>query len=340
MKILITGGGGFIGTNLVEAMSKKGFNVAIFDNFSRETSVKNRAFIKKNYPDVKIIEADARNFDAVKEAVIGKDAIIHAAAQVAVTTSITDPLLDKTTNIDGTLNVLEAARKYGNAQAILFFSTNKVYGDNVNAVPLEEQKTRYDFAGELKGKGIPENFPIDAREHTPYGCSKLAADVYMQDYAQVFKMPTVVNRCSCMYGKNQYGNEDQGWVAHFVISSILQKAMSIYGDGKQVRDVLFASDVAALCIKEIENIAEAKGNVFNIGGGPKNTISVKECLDEIGRNQPLPAISYHEWRPADQKVYYSDIRKAEKILKWAPKVSPKDGIKELYLWAKEHAGNA
>lgn len=334
MKVLITGGGGFIGTNLIEGLTKKGFSITILDNFSRETSVRNREHVKKNYPEVQVIAADVRNFDAVKEAVANKDAIIHAAAQVAVTTSVTDPILDKETNIDGTLNVLEAARKYGKAEAILFFSTNKVYGDNVNKVPLEELKTRYDFSGELKGKGIPENFSIDAKEHTPYGCSKLAADLYMQDYAQVFKMPTVVNRCSCMYGMHQYGNEDQGWLAHFVISAIRKKPISIYGDGKQVRDALFASDVAALCIRQIEKISEAKGNVFNIGGGPKNIISVNECLSEISRNTALPAISHHEWRPADQKVYYSDIRKAENLLKWAPKISPKEGIKELYGWAK------
>lgn len=336
MKILITGGAGFIGTNLAEHFSRD-YEVEILDNFSRETARKNGKYIERELPEARITSGDIRDYESVKSAVAGKDIIIHAAAQVAVTTSMENPFLDKQINIDGTLNLLEAARKREKKPAVIYFSTNKVYGDNVNEVSIEELRTRYDFAGDLKGKGIPESFSTDANEHTPYGVSKYAAELYVRDYSKNFGVPSVVNRCSCMYGENQYGNEDQGWVAHFVISALKGKSLTIYGDGKQVRDVLYAKDVARLVEREIENIGNVSGEVFNIGGGPKNTISILELLERLGKNQQLPDMEYSDWRPADQKVYYSDISKAEKILGWKPQVSAEEGIGKLYKWAKENA---
>lgn len=333
MKALITGGSGFIGTNLTEYLTKKDFDITIFDNFSRETAIKNKEYIKENLPDVKIIEGDIRDYEKIKNAVKGKDIIYHTAAQVAVTSCIKNPREDFEINILGTFNLLEAARKQ--KLGIIYFSTNKVYGDNVNEIPLTEEKTRYDFANEFKGIGIPENFSIDANEHTPYGVSKLSAELYVRDYTKVFDVPSVSNRCSCMYGTQQYGNEDQGWVAHFIISSILEKPLTIYGDGKQIRDVLYVQDLSELIYKQTEKIDEIKGNVFNVGGGPENTLSLLELLKEIEKKQALPEISYDDWRPADQKVYYSDISKLKELINWKPKTNPEKGVKELYNWAKE-----
>lgn len=335
MKVIVTGGAGFIGTNLTEYLSKKGFDITVFDNFSRETARKNKVHIQENFPDVKIIQGDIRNYEAVKKLVSGKDIIYHAAAQVAVTTAISNPIEDKEINIDGTLNILESARKSDNKPSIIYFSTNKVYGDNVNKIPLVEEETRYDFANEFKGEGIPETFSIDANEHTPYGCSKLAAELYVRDYSRIFDIPTVVNRCSCMYGKNQYGTEDQGWAAHFIISTILGKQLTIYGNGKQVRDVLYADDLAELIYKQTEKIGEISGEVFNVGGGPKNTLSLLELLEKIKSHQNLSEIIFDDWRPADQKVYYSNVFKLNEKLGWEPKTSPEKGVKRLYEWAKE-----
>lgn len=333
-KILITGGAGFIGTNLTEHFLGKGYEVEVFDNLFRRTSIKNMERIKKEFPEVKITRGDICSYDDVMASVKGKNIIIHTAAQVAVTTSMEDPVLDKRINVDGTLNVLEAARKQDKKPAVIYFSTNKVYGNNVNNVPVEEHETRFDFSGKLKGKGIPETFSIDAGEHTPYGVSKLCADLYARDYFANFGVPSAVNRCSCMIGENQYGNEDQGWVAHFVLSALNGKTITIYGNGKQVRDVLYVSDVARLVDKEIENIHDISGEAFNIGGGPGNTVSIIELLENLKRHQALPDIKYSNWRPADQKVFYSDISKAEKMLGWKPEVSAEEGINRLYKWAK------
>lgn len=334
MKVLITGGAGFVGTSLTEYLSKKGFDITILDNFSRETARRNKDHIQENFPDVKIINGDVRNYKIVKNAAAKTDIIIHAAAQVAVTNSVQKPREDLEINILGTFNVLEAARKQKQKPGLIYFSTNKVYGDNVNKIPLLEEETRYDFANGFRGKGIPEAFSIDAEEHTPYGCSKLAAELYVRDYNKIFDVPSVANRCSCMFGTNQYGTEDQGWLAHFIISSILEKPLTIYGDGKQVRDVLYAKDLAELIYMQTEKIDEIKGEVFNVGGGPKNTLSIKELLKEIEKHQALPEISYCRWRPADQKVYYSDISKLKEFINWKPKTNPENGVKELYKWAK------
>ena len=332
-KILVTGGCGFIGTNLVKELQKK-YDIIVLDNLSRETAIKNKQHIEQNFPSVKIINGDIRDSHLIRDVVEHCDFIIHCAAQVAVTTSIENPTWDKEINIDGTLNILESARRAKNKPGIIYFSTNKVYGNTINSIPIKELESRYDFANEFKGKGIPETFSTDAHEHTPYGVSKYAAELYLRDYSKNFGLKTVSNRCSCMYGTQQYGTADQGWVAHFVISALLNKPITIYGNGKQIRDLLFMDDINNLILNQIENIDEINGEVFNIGGGPSNTVSILELLNQIKEKQNLPKISHSEWRLADQKVFYCDVSKAKRVLNWEPTVSAKEGIDRLYEWAK------
>lgn len=332
MKVLIAGGAGFVGTNLALYLHDKGYEVTIFDNLSRGTAQKNIKYIEAKYPDIKKIIGDVRNFDEVSKAVENQEAVFNLAAQVAVTTSLISPREDFEINILGSFNLLEAVRK--TKIPLIYTSTNKVYGDNVNNIPIEELEKTYDFANELKGKGIPESFSVDAKEHTPYGCSKLAADKYTQDYYYIYGVPTVVNRMSCIYGLHQFGTEDQGWLAHFIISALKKDHLTIFGDGKQVRDVLFAGDLVRLLHSELENIDKVKGETFNVGGGPNNTISLLQLLEKIKQLGSETSISYSNWREADQKVYYSDISKAKELLGWEPQVNSEDGIEKFYEWAK------
>jgi CDP-paratose 2-epimerase len=341
MKILVTGGAGFVGSHVSEYYAKKGDEVIVFDNLSRgetlktadrrESSINYNWNHLKNIENIELVKGDIRKEDEIIKAAEGVDAVIHAAAQVAVTSSVNDPRMDFEINALGTFNVLEAARKSENDPAVVYCSTNKVYGENVNQVPVKEEDTRYVFDGI---DGVPETLSIDLCEHTPYGCSKLAGDLYVQDYAELYGLKTAVFRMSCIYGTRQFGNEDQGWVAHFVISTVMGKPLTIYGDGKQVRDILYVSDLVRACDIFLES--NKKSGVYNIGGGPKNTISLLELLDlleeETGKRSE---ITFSTWRPSDQKVYISDITKAKKELGWEPKIEPKEGIKELIEWIKE-----
>ena len=332
MEVLITGGAGFVGANLAAHMLKAGYGVAIYDNLSRLSARKNVDSLKS--AGAKFVKGEMTDAAALKRAAAGKDGIFHLAAQVAVTTSVLDPRSDFNINALGTFNVMEAARE--NKTPVIYTSTNKVYGDNVNGVPLHEGEKSYDFSNELKVLGIPESFPIDANEHTPYGVSKLVGDLYVRDYAAIYGVPTVVNRMSCIYGTKQYGNEDQGWVAHFVISAALGRQINIYGDGKQVRDVLFVSDLVRLFETELENIKKVSGHVFNIGGGPNNLMSLKELMAMLENRYGKIKTATYGWRPADQKVYYSDIRKAVKLLGWKPLVSPQSCVSMLCDWVDEN----
>ena len=341
MKILVTGGAGFVGSHVSEYYAKKGDEVIVFDNLSRgetlktadrrESSINYNWNHLKNVENIELVKGDIRKEDEIIKAAEGVDAVIHAAAQVAVTSSVNDPRMDFEINALGTFNVLEAARKSENDPAVVYCSTNKVYGENVNQVPVKEEDTRHVFDGI---DGVPEILSIDLCEHTPYGCSKLAGDLYVQDYAELYGLKTAVFRMSCIYGTRQFGNEDQGWVAHFVISTVMGKPLTIYGDGKQVRDILYVSDLVRACDIFLES--NKKSGVYNIGGGPNNTISLLELLDlleeETGRRSE---ITFSTWRPSDQKVYISDITKAKKELGWEPKIEPKEGIKELIEWIKE-----
>jgi len=331
-RILITGGAGFVGCNLADYFLRKGHEVTVFDNFMRAGVEKNVKWLKESHKKrLSIIKGDVRNFDTLVDVCKNMNVIFHTAAQVAVTTSVKDPREDFEINALGTFNVLEAARKNNTDPCIIYTSTNKVYGNNVNKIPLIEKETRYQFAGSRFKNGIPEDFQTDANEHTPYGCSKYAGDLYVRDFHDIFGLKTVTLRMSCVYGLHQYGNEDQGWVAHFIISSVLNKPLVIYGDGKQVRDVLFIGDLVRVFELVVDNMSKTKGKIYNIGGGPENTISLLELLSMLKNTGLKPKYSFENWRPADQKVYISDIRNANEF-GWTPQVSPKEGVKKLHDW--------
>ncbi|MEM3833355.1 MAG: SDR family NAD(P)-dependent oxidoreductase [Thermoprotei archaeon] len=337
MKILVTGGAGFIGSHVAEHYAKEGNEVVVFDNLSRARvlgksvgdPLYNWNYLKKSYTNVTLVRGDVRNFEEVRANSKGVDVIVHAAAQVAVTTSLSDPRTDFEVNALGTFNVLEAARL--NNASMVFLSTNKVYGENVNKIPVKEEGKRYCFADERYRNGLPETFPVDLCGHSPYGCSKLSADIYVQDYAHTYGLKTGVFRLSCIYGERQFGVEDQGWLSWFVIATLTDRPITIYGDGKQVRDVLYVGDLIEAFDKFLNS--NLKHEVFNVGGGPKNTVSLLELLDLLkdltGKH---PKVSFADWRPADQKVYVSDISKAERLLKWSPKVDPRIGIKRMIKW--------
>ena len=341
MRVLITGGAGFIGSHVAEYYAIKGEEVVVLDNLSRTEilgkvgdPLYNWNYLKR-YVNVKLVKGDIRNFEQVKEAAKDVNAIIHVAAQVAVTTSIANPRIDFEINMLGTFNVLEVARLED--ASLIFASTNKVYGENVNRIPVIEKETRYEYADPNFREGIPETFPIDLAGHSPYGCSKLAADIYVQDYAYTYSLKTGVFRMSCIYGERQFGVEDQGWVSWFAIATLTGKPIIIYGDGKQVRDVLYVEDLVNVFDKFLNS--NLKHEVFNIGGGPKNTLSLLELLEMLKRMSGMdPKISFTDWRPADQKVYISNINKAKILLNWEPKTTPEDSIRRLVNWILNNIG--
>ena len=337
MKILVTGGGGFVGSHIAEYYAHKGEEVVVFDNLSRAEllnksirgTLYNWNYLRKKHPKVKLVRGDIRNTKDLKEVCAGVNAIVHVAAQVTVTMSVKSPRTDFEINTLGTFNVLEAAR--ANDAAVVYTSTNKVYGENVNRIPVVEKETRYEFSDSRYRNGIPEDFPTDLTGHSPYGCSKLAADAYVQDYAHTYGLKTGVFRMSCIYGERQFGVEDQGWVAWFVIATITGKPVTIYGDGKQVRDVLHISDLVPAFDKFLSS--GLKHEVCNVGGGPSNSLSLIELLGLLEKLKgKTPRLVYTDWRPADQKVYISDISKSKKILNWIPKVTPSVGVKKLVEW--------
>ncbi len=331
---LITGGAGFIGSNLADALAADGWVVWIFDLLARPGVDRNLAWLQERHGGrIRFIRGDVRDFPAVAEAVRQVDVIFHLAAQVAVTTSLIDPRTDFEINALGTLNVLEAARQARHRPIVLYTSTNKVYGA-MEDVPVVEEATRYRYAD--RPFGIDERQPLDF--HSPYGCSKGAADQYVRDYARIYGLPTVVFRMSCIYGPRQFGTEDQGWVAHFVISAMAGRPITIYGDGKQVRDLLFVADLVAAMRAAVERIDRTAGQIYNIGGGPENALSVwhefAPLLAEI-LGRPLDPPSFGPWRPGDQKVYISDIRKAMRDLDWRPQVGVREGLRRLVEWVRE-----
>ncbi|MCP5099655.1 MAG: NAD-dependent epimerase/dehydratase family protein [Chloroflexi bacterium] len=328
--IFITGGAGFIGCNSAEAFLQKGHQVTIYDNLSRVGGPSNLHWLRDRFGDqLRFVHADIRDYEALSEAIVGADVVLHLASQVAVTTSVQNPREDFEINALGTFNVLEAVRNYAPETAVLYASTNKVYG-GMEEVGIVERNGRYAYAN--YPHGIPETTPLDF--HSPYGCSKGTGDQYMLDYARIYGLKTLVFRQSCIYGPRQFGVEDQGWVAHFVIASVLNRPISIYGDGKQVRDLLHVSDLIRAYELGIERIDELKGKALNLGGGAKNTLSVWSefgLLLESLVNRPIP-ITMRDWRPGDQRVFVADIRKAKDLLNWEPAISPEQGIIALYDW--------
>jgi CDP-paratose 2-epimerase len=336
-RYLITGGAGFIGCNYVHRLLGRGAQVTVYDNLSRRGTEANVAWLREQYGDAsfRVIVGDVRDYDALVKAVQGADVVVHLAGQTAVTTSVADPRSDFEDNALGTFNALEAARHVGTNPVFLYASTNKVYGGMVD-VAVVAQGSRYvyrDFP-----LGIPETQPLDF--HSPYGCSKGAGDQYVRDYARIYGLPTVVLRQSCIYGPRQMGVEDQGWVAWFIIAAITGQSITIYGDGRQVRDVLFVDDLLDAYDAAIDHIDVAAGQVYNVGGGAVHTMSVwaefGPLLERL-MGHPIP-VSRADWRPGDQRVYVSDIRKAERELEWRPRVGVDEGIQRLYDWvvANQH----
>ncbi|MBI3379789.1 GDP-mannose 4,6-dehydratase [Candidatus Gottesmanbacteria bacterium] len=327
--LLITGGAGFIGSNLASFFLKKDYSVTIFDNFERKGTKQNLSWLKNQFPKLIVVEGDIRNKKDLDAVVVGKEALFHLAAQVAVTTSVTDPKTDFDINALGTFNLLESVRQYGNKPLVIFSSTNKVYGE-MEDLGVVEQKTRYMY--KALPYGISETTCLDF--HSPYGCSKGAADQYVRDYARIYGIPTVVFRQSCIYGPNQFGIEDQGWLAWFIIALSLDHDITIYGDGKQIRDVLYIDDLVRLFDLVLENKGKVTGQIYNVGGGINNTISVWSefgpILEKLFGKKINPKFS--GWRPGDQKVYISDIRHVEKELGWKPKISVEEGISMLFKW--------
>ncbi len=335
--VLVTGGAGFIGANLSNRLLSAGRNVLIYDDLSRHGSERNVRWLREAHGERLQVEiADVRNRDALRAALRSAEQVFHFAAQVAVTTSLTDPLHDFEVNVGGTLNLLEEIRRRDNPPPVLFTSTNKVYGA-LDDLALEGAGSRYQPLCAALRTGIDETRPLDF--HSPYGCSKGAADQYVLDYARTFGVPAVVFRMSCIYGTRQSGNEDQGWVAHFLIRAIEDKPLTIFGDGMQVRDILFADDLVDAFLLAQANIHTLSGQAFNIGGGLGNTISLIELLDVIERLRGRkPALAFQPWRPGDQRYYVSDTRKFKAATGWAPKVSAREGIERLYQWLLESRG--
>ncbi|MCM8792381.1 MAG: GDP-mannose 4,6-dehydratase [Candidatus Omnitrophica bacterium] len=340
MRILITGGAGMVGSHCAEYFARKKYEVIVLDNLMRSKLFGyNKKSVEYNwnylgkFKNIKRILGDVRNSRDVKKALgRGVDVVIHTAGQPGVPSSVRIPKEDFSINAFGTLNVLEAVRRICPQAIFIYTSTNKVYGENVDKIPLEELKKRYVYKGI---NGISEKMPTDLTGHTPYGVSKLVGDLYTQEYAHIYKMKTAVFRMSCIYGIRQFGFEDQGWVAWFIIANLFNKPITIYGNGKQVRDLLYVTDLVEAFEKFIKN--NLKMGLFNIGGGPNNTFSLLEFLEELKRQTGKKTrVRFSNWRPSDQKVYISDISKIKKELNWQPKISPKEGMTRLIKWVKEN----
>lgn len=332
-RTLITGGAGFIGVNYASRLIARGSEVIIYDNLSRKGTPRNVAWLRDSYGEdsFELIEADILDARRLAEAVRDVDLVIHLAAQVAVTTSVVDPRSDFEINALGTFNVLEAARESDRKPLLIYASTNKVYGDLEN-IRVAEGEDGYYFPDHPEG--IPETQLLDF--HSPYGCSKGTGDQYVRDYHRIYGVPTVVFRQSCIYGPHQFGIEDQGWVAWFVIAAVTGKPITIYGDGKQVRDVLYVDDLLDAYDMASANIDKTVGQIYNIGGGVDNQLSIwKEfgplLEKELGREIP---VSREGWRPGDQRVFIADISKAYRDFGWKPKIGVEEGIHSLIDWVR------
>ncbi|WP_437631701.1 NAD-dependent epimerase/dehydratase family protein [Sorangium sp. So ce854] len=332
---LITGGAGFVGSNVAHRLALSGEPVILFDNLSRPSVARNVEWLKRAHGDrVTLIAGDVRDAGAVADAVRRASSVFHFAAQVAVTTSLVRPVEDFEINARGTLNVLEAIRAQSSPPPLLFTSTNKVYG-GLPDVPLQRRDRHYEPEDpRLRASGISEARPLDF--HSPYGCSKGTADQYVIDYARTFGLPAAVFRMSCIYGPRQFGTEDQGWVAHFLLQALRREPITLYGDGMQVRDVLFIDDLVDAFLLARKNIRQIAAAAFNIGGGPENTMSLLELLDIIEElDGKRPATGFEAWRPGDQRYYVSDCRRFCAATGWWPRVRVREGVRKLHGWLRE-----
>jgi CDP-paratose 2-epimerase len=334
---LITGGAGFIGSNLAHRLLEEGERVTILDNLSRPNVERNLAWLRQEFGDrLDVHVGDVRDRNAVSRAVAGVDNVFHFAAQVAVTTSLVDPLEDFDVNARGTLHVLEAIRAQPEPPALFFTSTNKVYG-SLPELPLRTSLAGYRPNDDVAFRdGVGERTALDF--HSPYGCSKGSADQYVCDYARSYGLPSVVFRMSCIYGPRQFGTEDQGWVAHFMLRVLSGEALTIYGDGLQTRDLLFIGDLLDAFLAARKCIRACSGQAFNIGGGPANAVSVLDVLGRIGRLLGrMPAIGFEEWRTGDQRYYVSDTRRFGRVTGWSPRVGVDEGLVRLEQWLRHGA---
>lgn len=327
--MLITGGAGFIGVNAASYFSRKSWKITILDNLSRRGTEANLEWLRRK-GTFAFEKIDVRNLKEVERVIAGvrPDVVLHLAAQVAVTTSVENPREDFEINALGTFNIIDTVRRFSPETFFINASTNKVYG-KMEDVGVEERNGRYEYKD--LPQGVDENQPLDF--HSPYGCSKGVADQYSIDYQRIYGLSTVTFRQSCIYGTRQFGIEDQGWVAWFTIASVLGKQITIYGDGKQIRDVLHVEDLVRAYEAAIHARNSIKGQAFNIGGGPGNTMSLLELLsyleDELGRKIE---VKWGDWRPGDQPVFVCNIDKAKKLLGWSPEISVERGVKELISW--------
>jgi CDP-paratose 2-epimerase len=331
---LITGGAGFIGTNLADRLLSRGQPVTVLDDLSREGVERNLRWLQRTHGDLlRVVVGDVRDADAVRGAVAGAAQVFHFAAQVAVTTSVVDPLQDFEVNLRGTLTVLEELRRLTDPPPLLFTSTNKVYGD-LGDLAITKRRNRYEpLDEEVSAVGIGEDRPL--RFCSPYGCSKGGADQYVSDYASTYGLDTVVFRMSCIYGPHQCGNEDQGWVAHFLLRALSGQPITVYGDGCQVRDILFVDDLLDAMLLAVGRIDRLRGRAFNLGGGPASSVSLIQLVDMIERLEGRrPDVSFDAWRVGDQQYYVSDTRGFAAATGWAPKVTPLDGVGLLHDWLR------
>jgi CDP-paratose 2-epimerase len=335
--ILITGGAGFIGCNLADRLASEGDEIIVFDALSRPGVERNLAWLKERHGrQISHVAGDVRDEDEVARAAADVKAVFHMAAQVAVTTSLDDPREDFDINVRGTINVLDAVRARSDPAPVIFASTNKVYGDLAD-FEIQTLHDRHEPKSFAARRGVDESRPLDF--HTPYGCSKGAADQYVLDYCRSFGIPTVVFRMSCIYGQRQMGTEDQGWVAHFLIRAIEGRPITIYGDGKQVRDILDVADAVDAYVRALERIDRVQGRAFNLGGGPQNGISLLELVEEIrrilGRNVSL---WFENWRRGDQRWYVSDTHAATSTLGLGKPQAWREGVVRLAHWLADERG--
>ncbi len=333
----MTGGAGLVGSHAAEYYAKKGHEVVVLDNLMRSSlfgykkeSVEFNWNYLAQFENIKRVKGDIRNEEDVMKALKdGVDVVIHTAGQPGVPLSVRIPREDFSINAYGTLNVLECTRQVCPKAVFIYCSTNKIYGENVDKIELEEKETRYVYRNK---KGVPEELSVDLTGHTPYGASKYTGDIYTQEYSHIYEMKTAGFRMSCIYGTRQFGFEDQGWVAWFVIANLTGQPIIIYGDGKQVRDLLYVDDLVEAYDKFIKS--DIQHEVFNIGGGPRNTTSILEFIELIEKKTGIKfrKIEYKDWRPSDQKVYVSDISKASNMLNWKPTVTVEKGLERLIEW--------
>ncbi|CAN5309501.1 N/A [soil metagenome] len=333
--VVVTGGAGFIGTNLTDRLLRDGVPVRVLDSLARPGVERNLRWLRKRHGDrLQVVIGDVRDRKLVLSAVNDAAHVYHLAAQVAVTSSLEDPRHDFEVNALGTLHVLEALRSVREPPALTFASTNKVYG-GLEDVTVRRLGKRYVPDNErLNRHGIDEDRPLDF--HSPYGCSKGAADQYVLDYARNFGLRATVLRMSCIYGPHQCGTEDQGWIAHFLIRAMRGESITVYGDGLQVRDVLFIDDFIAALLEIRSRARELSGLAFNIGGGPANSLSLLELLDLIAELEGRPPeVRFETWRPADQKYYVSDTARFRAATGWSPHVGGRTGVERLHQWLEE-----